>query len=1569
MPDRVVTVRLRLDTSQVPGAANSAAASMERVGRSAETAAASAEAAAHRSSTAVGGTFSAASRASTSTLATIDSAASRSSMALANSAAASTRTTSAAARAAVTSTSTAASAAARATTSAAQVAAQATTATATAAGEVSATFRSAGSTAATALGSVENAAARSSMAVANLSSGVSAASVAAAQGSSDISLANRLAMAEAVRASQGITAAQATTATGYRALAAAAVTSGAEQAAAWRAARTAALGLLAVFAAAVLVTANFDKSMSGVQAVSSANTAQMSQLRTAALEAGKATAFSASQAADAEGELARAGVSVADITGGALTGSLALAAAGQLSLSDAATVSAMAMNTFGLKGADVGHIADVLAAGANKSAADVNGLSLALRQGGLVAKQTGLSFEDTVGLLAAFADNALIGSDAGTSMKTMLQRLTPQSQQAKDMMAQLGLKTYDAQGNFVGLTQLAANMQKAFGKLTPEARNSAMGIIFGSDAIRGATVLYQQGAAGIQSYIDEVNDQGAATRMASTQLNNLSGDLHAFRGSLEVALIDGGGAANTVLREMVKWLTDLVNAYVDLPAPLQITALALFGIVGAITLVGTTFILAVPKVVAFQTAMTDLAVTMPRVAAAASSVGSILAGPWGIALGLGIAALTAFGLANSSSKMAVTDFDSAIQADTGHIGDHTRALAAQSLAQSGAFQAAEKYGISQGTVMNAALGNAAAIKSVNDALVAQHAAFKFGDTAVVGSDGVQTHYTKTAQTLMDAVNGTNKSVNTSIKSYKDQTAAMSQTKGGTAALGGAALTTADDLQQQATAVQKLTDLLNGLNGVNITAAQDQIHFQGSLADLTQAVKDNGHSLDTTTDKGRKVKGAYLDAAAAAMTHAEAVADQTNSVDKGNAALARDVSQLERSMKAAGFTKAQIQQLTAAYTQIPTTATTTVTAPGAAAAADQIEGVRKEILATPGAPVVKVTALTTAAMQNLTSLGFTVKKLPNGLIQVTLPTTGPMTAADRIQARVDQLHGTTITITTVNKQQTVKEQQQDPGMRQARGSITRYYAAGGMEQHVAQFAPAGAMRVWAEPETGGEAYIPLGASKRKRSRSILEQTAELMGGRVAWFANGGVTTFAGGGFSYTPNNPVLGTTSDVLTAYTAALAALTAAMTAQTKAAAALATARTSQHAVQVKEANAVTAAERHLNQVRSGHHTTAQLAAAEAALAKARATAAAADAAAAAKTKGATTAKAAADAKVAAADKAAGVAKGAKVTGFDLGAYEKQLNDSLAATEAWRANLSAIGARGGSQVESILQGMGADGAALTAALAKASAKDFATITSNLEKLSDQAKATLADFDAQVSESARNNAQFAGDLTSLASRGYGGLAQQLAGQGDQAAIDLAHQAAGASDSQLAKISADLTAQQNTLSGTDLQNALIVLTSLRSRPGEGIGDVVAAGISASDLLTLTPKILAQIQALPDAYKQVFLKQYAGQTGPVTAMARGGILPAGSGTVIAAEGSTGDEAWIPLGMANRARSTGLLTAAANRMGYQLLPAGRFTVATAGSSGPQEVHHHRTVNLHQAAPDFATQLADTMRHMNQLA
>ena len=169
--------------------------------------------------------------------------------------------------------------------------------------------------------------------------------------------------------------------------------------------------------------ADFDQAMSYVRANAEGTPAEFAKLGESVRSVGKDFGYSAVESANGAEELAKAGLSLSEIMGGALTGSLTLAAAGGVSVAEASETAATAMSMFKLEGKDVGHIADVIAAGANASTASVGSLSQALRQGGGVAESFGVSLEDTIAALAMFDQNGLKGADAGTSLKTMLTAL------------------------------------------------------------------------------------------------------------------------------------------------------------------------------------------------------------------------------------------------------------------------------------------------------------------------------------------------------------------------------------------------------------------------------------------------------------------------------------------------------------------------------------------------------------------------------------------------------------------------------------------------------------------------------------------------------------------------------------------------------------------------------------------------------------------------------------------------------------------------------------------------------------------------------------------------------------------------------------------------------------------------------------------------------------------------------------------------------------------------------------------------------------------------------------------
>lgn len=201
---------------------------------------------------------------------------------------------------------------------------------------------------------------------------------------------------------------------------------------------------VAGFGLAVNTASKFEKQMSAVQAVSGATGKSFDALREKALQIGADTQYSASESALALEELVKAGLSVEEVLGGAADATTALAAAGGTSLPDAATIASNAMNQFNLSGKEVVGVADLLAGAANTSAADVSTLGQSLSQVGAVANLAGLSLEDTVIALGELADRGIQGSDAGTSLKTMLLNLIPSTDQQIAKFQELGLMTYKA---------------------------------------------------------------------------------------------------------------------------------------------------------------------------------------------------------------------------------------------------------------------------------------------------------------------------------------------------------------------------------------------------------------------------------------------------------------------------------------------------------------------------------------------------------------------------------------------------------------------------------------------------------------------------------------------------------------------------------------------------------------------------------------------------------------------------------------------------------------------------------------------------------------------------------------------------------------------------------------------------------------------------------------------------------------------------------------------------------------------------------------------------------------------
>lgn len=364
------------------------------------------------------------------------------------------------------------------------------------------------------------------------------------------------------------------------------------------------------FAVATASAVSFEKRMSAVAAVSGASAAEMDLLSKKALQLGADTKFSASEAALAIEELVKAGLSVGDVLGGAADAVVALAAAGEIDLPQAATIAANAMNQFGLAAKDLPKVVDNIAGAANASAIDVGEFGFSLSQVGAVAHLAGQTFEDTATAIALLGNAGIKGSDAGTSLKTFLSNLVPTTKTAKAAFEQLGLAVgesgnafVDAQGNYKSLGEIAGILHTATTGLSEAQRQVALETIFGSDAIRAAAIIAEQGSTGFNDLATAMNKTTAAD-VAATRMDNAAGSIEQLKGSVETLGISIGSKFTPVLQKLADQLNGLVNGFGELSGTTQAIILSVVALIGTLSLLVAAVIKVSKAIKAIQLAVT-----------------------------------------------------------------------------------------------------------------------------------------------------------------------------------------------------------------------------------------------------------------------------------------------------------------------------------------------------------------------------------------------------------------------------------------------------------------------------------------------------------------------------------------------------------------------------------------------------------------------------------------------------------------------------------------------------------------------------------------------------------------------------------------------------------------------------------------------------------------------------------------------------------------------------------------------------------------------------------------------------
>lgn len=810
----------------------------------------------------------------------------------------------------------------------------------------------------------------------------------------------------------------------------------------------------------------YEREVSKIIAVTGVQGDALRSVRKETQELGASTVYTATEAGQGLENLAKAGVSVKDALGGGLAGTLSLASAGELDVADAAEIAATALTTFNLKGAEVPHVADLLAAGAGKAQGSVQDMSYAMKQGSLVASQMGISVDDTVGTLSAFASAGLIGSDAGTSFRTMLLSLANPSTAAANTLKQYNINAYDAQGNFVGMANLAEQLKTKLAGATQEQRNQALATIFGSDAIRAASVLYANGAKGIQDWTDKVNDSGYAARFAAQMQDNLSGDVEKLGGAFDTALIQSGSAGNDELRQMVQTLTSLVDLYNDLPAPVQQSAVVIAAVTAAALLAGGAFLIGVPKVIAFREAVQTINTEMPRTSSALRSMGSVLAGPWGIALTAAIALIGIWVQSQAEAKQRINELSDTLDEQTGAFTENTRAAAIKRLQDEGIYDAAKKAGIGIHEVNDAVFRGGDALESYNKKTAEYYGSVGVGGNVIRAFNGDADRLAHGVDNLRSDLDSAKEAHKQLADAQKDGAVASDANADSTTTAAKAYVDAAQDAEHLTDQINELIDSINKANGVGQDAVSANAAYQKSLDDVRKKVDDlkNSHdagarSIDETTVAGSANADMFADLAKASQDAAERQFALTGNTDEYRAALGAGRQAL--------------------YDQIV----------GLTGNADAAQRLTDKIYAMPSQKEIDFIADTSQAARTI----------------------------DDYMRQYGTRVGSIIYRSTIADTPGVQRFGIANGaiMRYADGGLNTFAQGSSIEQHVAQIAPAGAYRVWAERETGGEAYIPLAPAKRSRSTAILAQVADEFGlalvpAGAARMADGSSGSVMGGG---------------------------------------------------------------------------------------------------------------------------------------------------------------------------------------------------------------------------------------------------------------------------------------------------------------------------------------------------------------------------------------------------------------------------------------------------------------------------
>lgn len=335
------------------------------------------------------------------------------------------------------------------------------------------------------------------------------------------------------------------------------------------------LVLLSPLAKATQISSEFNKEISAVGAVSNATAKELLALKKQAIDLGGTTAFKAKQVAQAQKFLGQAGFKT-NQTLQAMLGTLNLASAGNVELAKTADIASNVISGLGLEAKEMNRVADVFAKTTTTSNTTVLSLGESFKEIAPLARNFKIPLEEVSSAIGVLGDSGFQGTRATNTLSTSLLRFTKPTRQMSQMIEKLGINIFDTNGQFIGLNNLVAEIEKSTQGFTDAQKGQAVATLFGANAsgqfltllnaqktvIKDGKQVTLQGSEALKAYTKSLESAGGtAQKIANKQLDNLAGDMTKLNSALEGFAINIGDKIEPLLRPFAKGLALVVSGF------------------------------------------------------------------------------------------------------------------------------------------------------------------------------------------------------------------------------------------------------------------------------------------------------------------------------------------------------------------------------------------------------------------------------------------------------------------------------------------------------------------------------------------------------------------------------------------------------------------------------------------------------------------------------------------------------------------------------------------------------------------------------------------------------------------------------------------------------------------------------------------------------------------------------------------------------------------------------------------------------------------------------------------------